>query len=95
MRWHTTLILLPGDADCDRCEPDPRQYGARVLQDLCDEPYVVSYIYEKEEREQRRDELQHLFLRLVSRQEAEGMVAEASKRAKVEIEPLEYFDRSG
>ncbi len=56
--------------------------------------YVVSYIYEKEEREQRRDELQHLLLRLVSRQEAEGMVAEASKQAGVEIKPLAYFDRS-
>jgi hypothetical protein len=56
--------------------------------------YVVSYIYEKDERERRRDELQHLFLRLISRQEAEGMVAEAGKRAQVAIKPLEYFDRS-
>ena len=56
--------------------------------------YVVSYIYEPEEREQRRDELQHLFLRLVSRQEAEGIISEASRRAGVEIKPLQYFDRS-
>ncbi len=56
--------------------------------------YVVSYIYEKEEREQRRDELQHLTLRLMSRQEAEAIVAEASKRAGVEIRPMVYFDRS-
>ena len=56
--------------------------------------YVVSYIYEPEEREQRRDELQHIYLRLVSRQEAEDMVAEASRRAGVTIEPLCYFDRS-
>ena len=56
--------------------------------------YVVSYIYEKEEREERRDELEHLLLRLVSRREAERVVAEASKRAGVEIKPLEYFDRS-
>lgn len=56
--------------------------------------YVVSYIYTKEEREQRRDELQHLTLRLMSRQEAEAIVAEASKRAGVEIKPLVYFDRS-
>jgi len=56
--------------------------------------YVVSYIYEKEEREERRDELQHLLLRLISRQEAEGMVAEASSRSGVEIKPLQYFDRS-
>jgi len=56
--------------------------------------YAVSYIYEKEEREQRRDELQHLLLRLVCRQEAEGMVAEAGNRAGVEIKPLGYCDRS-
>ena len=56
--------------------------------------YVVSYIYGKEEREQRRDELQHLNLRLVSRQEAEHIITEASKRAGVAIKPLVYFDRS-
>jgi len=56
--------------------------------------YVVSYIYEKEEREARRDELQHLNLRLVSRAEAEAIVAEASKRSGVEIKPLCYYDRS-
>ncbi len=56
--------------------------------------YVVSYIYEKEEREKRRDQLQHLTLRLMSRQEAEAIVARASKRAGVEIKPLVYFDRS-
>ncbi|MBN1589140.1 MAG: class I SAM-dependent methyltransferase [Pirellulales bacterium] len=56
--------------------------------------YVVSYIYEAEEREQRRDELQHICLRLVSRQEAEHIVAEASRRSGVDIEPLRYFDRS-
>jgi len=56
--------------------------------------YVVSYIYEEEEREAGREELQHLFLRLMSRQEAEAIVAEASKQAGVEIKPLTYFDRS-
>jgi len=56
--------------------------------------YVVSYIYEPDEREARRDELDHLLLRLVSRQEAEGIVAEAAARAGVEIRPLVYFDRS-
>ncbi|MFW6169709.1 MAG: hypothetical protein ACODAD_04400, partial [Planctomycetota bacterium] len=56
--------------------------------------YVVSYIYEKDEREQRRNELQHLFLRLMSRQEAEGIIAEASRRAGVAIKPLTFFDRS-
>jgi len=56
--------------------------------------YIVSYIYEKEERRQRWDELQHLTLRLVSRQEADAIVAKASKRAGVEIKPLVFFDRS-
>ena len=55
--------------------------------------YVVSYIYEEEERKTRRDELQHLYLRLISRQEAEQIVAEASKLAGVEIKPLQFFDR--
>lgn len=56
--------------------------------------YIVSYIYEKEERERRRDELQHLLLRLMSRKEAETILQEASRRAGVEIKPLEFFDRS-
>ncbi len=56
--------------------------------------YVVSYIYEKEERERRRDELQHLLLRVMSRGEAEAIVKEASCRAGVEIKPLSFFDRS-
>ncbi|MFW6162179.1 MAG: class I SAM-dependent methyltransferase [Planctomycetota bacterium] len=56
--------------------------------------YVVSYIYEKQEREQRRDELQHLNLRLMSRQEVEAIVAKASEKAGVEISPLVFFDRS-
>lgn len=56
--------------------------------------YVVSYIYDKEEREHRRDELQHLTLRLMSRQEVEAVVTEASRRAGVEIRLLQYFDRS-
>lgn len=56
--------------------------------------YVVSYIYDKEEREARRDELQHLSLRLMSRQEAEGLVQEASRRSGVSIKPLCFYDRS-
>ncbi len=56
--------------------------------------YVVSYIYEKDEREAKRDELQHLWLRLVSRQEAEHIVSEASREAGVAIRPLKFFDRS-
>lgn len=56
--------------------------------------YLVSYIYEKEEREAGRDELQHLTLRLMSRQEAEDILARASRRAGVKIAPLKFFDRS-
>lgn len=56
--------------------------------------YVVSYIYDKEEREERRDELQHLTLRLMSRQEASAIVQEASKRAGIPIKETMYFDRS-
>jgi len=56
--------------------------------------YVVSYIYDKEEREKRRGELQHLNLRLVSREEAEIINTKASEKAGVEIKPLVYFDRS-
>ncbi|HUW32378.1 MAG TPA: class I SAM-dependent methyltransferase, partial [Planctomycetota bacterium] len=56
--------------------------------------YVVSYIYGAGEREVMRDQLQHLCLRLMSRQEAEAIIAEASKRAGVEIKPLAFFDRS-
>ena len=64
------------------------------LSENCNMDYIVSYIYEEEEGEARRDELQHLILRLVSRQEAETMVAEASQRAGIQIKPLTYFDRS-
>jgi SAM-dependent methyltransferase len=64
------------------------------LEELKNMDYVVSYIYEKEERERRRDELQHLTLRLMSRQEAESLVSEASDEAGVEITPLRWFDRS-
>ncbi len=56
--------------------------------------YVVSYIYEKEEREARRDELQHLTLRLMCRQEIDAIVGAASKEAGTEIKPLRFFDRS-
>jgi len=56
--------------------------------------YVVSYIYRPEERERMRDQLQHLTLRLMSRQEAESIVTRASESAGIEIRPLEFFDRS-
>ena len=56
--------------------------------------YVVSYIYDKAEREARRDELQHLTLRLICRQEAEAIAKEASARSGIEIKPLCFYDRS-
>ncbi len=56
--------------------------------------YVVSYIYEKEEREAKRDELDHLRLRLMSRQEAGKIVKEASKKAGAPIKISKMFDRS-
>jgi SAM-dependent methyltransferase len=56
--------------------------------------YVVSYIYRLEEREAKRDQLQHLTLRLMSRQEAEAIIERASEAAGVPIKPLEFFDRS-
>lgn len=56
--------------------------------------YVVSYIYDKEERKQKRADLQHMNLRMVSRHEVEQVINEASKRAGVPIRPLKYFDRS-
>ena len=56
--------------------------------------YVVSYIYSPEERERMQDQLQHLTLRLMSRQEGEDIVARASEAAGAEIRPLEFFDRS-
>ncbi len=56
--------------------------------------YVVSYIYDEEEREARRDELDHLTLRLMSRDEIDRIVSEAGRRSGVPIKPLEFFDRS-
>lgn len=56
--------------------------------------YVISYIYEKEERERRRDELQHLKLRLMGRQEADNIIEQASKNSGVKIKPIKFFDRS-
>ena len=56
--------------------------------------YVVSYIYEPEERERRRAELQHLTLRVMCRAEADAIVQQAADRAGVPIRPLRLFDRS-
>ena len=56
--------------------------------------YVVSYIYDEEERERKRDELQHLTLRVMSRQEADTIIAEAGDRSGIAIRPITFFDRS-
>lgn len=56
--------------------------------------YVVSYIYDQDEREARRDELQHLNLRLMCRGEAEEIVKQAASRSGVDIKPLCFYDRS-
>ncbi len=56
--------------------------------------YVVSYIYDKEEREQRRDELQHLMLRLMTRPEIDRVLSAVKQRTGVAIRPLTFFDRS-
>ncbi len=71
-----------------------QQLWADRPETLLNMDYVVSYIYEPEERQRRRDELQHLTLRLMSRPEADHIITEASRRAGVEIKPLEFFDRS-
>ncbi len=64
------------------------------IESLKNMDYVVSYIYEEEEREAKRDQLDHLTLRLMSRPEAEHIIDEASRRAGVKIKPLQFFDRS-
>lgn len=56
--------------------------------------YVVSYIYTEEERKEKTQELQHLTLRLMCRQEADKIIKKAGKKAGVEIKPLKFFDRS-
>jgi SAM-dependent methyltransferase len=56
--------------------------------------YVVSYIYNTAEREARRDALQHLTLRLMSRPEIEAIVDAASRRSGVPIRILKVYDRS-
>ncbi len=64
------------------------------LDEIRNMDYVVSYIYDPEERERRRDQLQHIRLRLVSRREAERIISEASSRSGVSIKPLRWYDRS-
>lgn len=62
--------------------------------DLENMDYAISYIYEKEEREKRRDELQHLTLRLMSRPEINDITKKAGKKCGAKINPLSFFDRS-
>ncbi|MDY6796859.1 MAG: class I SAM-dependent methyltransferase [Actinomycetota bacterium] len=54
--------------------------------------YVVSYIYQEEERAGK--ELDHLILRLMSPREVNNLVDRASSKAGREIKPLLMFDRS-
>ena len=54
--------------------------------------YRISYIYTDEERDQV--EVASFPLRLMTRDEVMAIVAEASRRAGVEIEPLGFLDRS-
>lgn len=56
--------------------------------------YLISYIYDEEEREKKRHELQSLSLRLMSPQEAGRIIEEANKRTKARIKTLQFFDRS-
>jgi SAM-dependent methyltransferase len=56
--------------------------------------YIVSYIFEEEEHDKYKDKLQKLFLRLMSKIEAESIISRASDNTGVEIKPLVYFDRS-
>jgi SAM-dependent methyltransferase len=54
--------------------------------------YVISYIYSEDERQGK--ELEHFPLRLMSREEIEGVVRGANERAKAEIKIKRLFDRS-
>ncbi|MFO7821021.1 MAG: class I SAM-dependent methyltransferase [Lentisphaeria bacterium] len=56
--------------------------------------YAISYIYDKEEREKRRDELQHLTLRLMSRPEIDDILKKVNEKSGATIKPLSVFDRS-
>lgn len=56
--------------------------------------YLVNYIFDREEREHHTDKVESLWLRLMSRKEAEDIVARASEMSGVEIRPLVFFDRS-
>jgi hypothetical protein len=60
----------------------------------CNMDYVMSYIYEKEEREKRQNNIQHMKLRLMCRQEVDKVINKIIKQANVTIKPLSYFDRS-
>ncbi len=56
--------------------------------------YLVNYIFDREEREHHQDKVESLYLRLMSRKEAEDIVEKASEMAGVTINPLVFFDRS-
>ena len=54
--------------------------------------YRISYIYPEEERDQH--EISTFPLRLMTRDEIEAIVRQATDLSGVEIKPLRYFDRS-
>ncbi len=64
------------------------------LSEIRNMDYVISYIYDEEERKKRRRQLDHLTLRLICRQEAEEIVRRAEKRSKTTINTLRFFDRA-
>lgn len=64
------------------------------LEDIQVMDYVVSYIYSEEERRLRQDQLQHIDLRLLGRNEAEKLIQCAEKESGIKINSLCYFDRS-
>ncbi len=67
---------------------------ANDLSEISNMDYVISYIYDEDERRRKRKQLQHLTLRLICRQEAEDIVRRAEKKAGTAIKPLHFFDRS-
>lgn len=56
--------------------------------------YVASLIYDEDERQRRRDELQHLTLRRMSRREVQAAAEGADRRAGIRIRNLAHFAKS-
>jgi len=57
--------------------------------------YVVSYIYyDKDTRDAKRNELQHLSLRLMSRDEVAWILKEVERQTRIRLNLLDLYDRS-